>query len=145
MNELLDLFTSGVAGSVVGGLFGWLNRKEDNKAAVNQMTLQIELLKAQTASKVEELEANAFNESQKTLSKVSDTIKSAVRPLITGALLYQTLHIHANLESLVGGLEALPQDTIIGLYSRVINDTVALTTMAVAWWFASRASYSKTK
>ena len=85
-------------------------------------------------------EARAFEESQKTVGSVGSAIKSAVRPVITAVLLYQTYVILTGLESIVGGIEALGDGEALQLYRDIVLNIISLTATSVSWWFGARPS-----
>jgi len=154
---LLELLSSSVVSGLFGGLFGWLNKRTEQQsikmkydydlamltaktdAMVETAKIGIETAKIAGSLLVEKIEANAFKESQKT-SALGYTIKSAIRPVILGVLLYQMWVTLNSLETLTGGLSSLPEKDIIALYKVVILSIVGLTSMSVGWYFAARTS-----
>lgn len=135
---LLSVLGSSFAGSAIGGLFGWLNRREDNKTKARDQDHEFRMVSANANANQQTSEARAFEESQKTKSALGDVIKSAVRPLITGLLMFMVYRIVVNLETLTGGLESLPEDMTLQLYREIILNLISLTATAINWWFASR-------
>ena len=127
-------------GSVVGGVFGWLNRKEDRKDRQDERNHERAMVGLQSDADVQTANSRAFEESQKTKSAFGDAIKSAVRPLITAALLYQSYIILVSLEALTGGLRSLSPDLTLALYRDIVLNVISLTATCVSWWFASRPS-----
>ena len=89
---------------------------------------------------VEKVEASAFRDSQKSSSKFSEIIKSFVRPVILGLLMFQTYRILTSLEELTGGIESIPAADLIALYKVVILSITGLTATSVGWYFATRSS-----
>ena len=140
IEAIATILGSSAAGSLIGGVFGWLNRKEDRKDKESERQFKIAMLQAQANFEQQTSEARAFEESQKTISKVGDAIKSAVRPLITGLLLVQTFFILTSLEAITGGLAALPAELTVDLYRDIVLSVISLTSLSVSWWFASRPS-----
>lgn len=140
LEALGTIIASSGFGSVVGGIFGWLNRKEDRKDRESERQYQLSLLQAKANFEQQTSEARAFEQSQITKSAFGDAVKSAVRPIITAALLYQTYVILISLEQLTGGLESLPVDMTVQLYRDIVLNIISLTAMSVSWWFASRPS-----
>jgi hypothetical protein len=138
--ELGTILASSGAGSIIGGVFGYLNRKEDRKDRASEREYNLKMVAAKTESDVVSSEARAFEESQKTMSVFGSAVKSAFRPIITAALLYQMYIILISLESITGGIESLPIDVTIELYRDVVLNIISLTGMSIAWWFGSRPS-----
>lgn len=138
IESLLAIMTSSGFGAVTGGIFGWLNRREDRKAREKDQAFKIAHIKATSAAEVSNSEADAFKESQITKSTLGDIIKSAVRPVITGYLMYMVYLIYGQLEQLTGGISALPAAEVVDLYRAIVLNILCLASMAVSWWFASR-------
>lgn len=136
----MTIMSSSGVGAITGGIFGWLNRREDRKMRQADQEFELKRLTAQSQVDVQTSEARAFEKSQKTVSAVGGAIKSAVRPIITGALLYMTYGILMELENITGGLGSLPADQIAKLYRDITLNIISLTATAVSWWFASRPS-----
>jgi hypothetical protein len=157
MSLILELLGSAGFGSLLGGVFGWLNKKEER--AVMQMKLNHEksMIEAKTASQiqlgklsieeaevvgrlaVEKADALTFKSSQKT-GEVGEAVKAFIRPMILLILMYQTYLILDALEKLTGGLTSLSEADILALYKIVILMITGLTSMAVSWYFAQRSS-----
>lgn len=127
-----------LGGSIVGGVFGWLNRKEDRKAAEAKYAHEANMITLQANATERKAEGEAFSNSQISLSKVGDAIKSAFRPIITVVLLYTCNDIITSLDTITGGLSSLDSDKLINLYEVVVLNVMSLTATAVSWWFASR-------
>jgi len=154
---ILELLGSAGFGSVLGALFGWLNKKEESQTLKMKLEHERAMIEANTKSQIElgkmsieeakvvgqlavdKKEALAFSNSQKTTAW-GETIKSFIRPLILGVLMYQTYLILTSLEELTGGLATLPQTEVIALYKIVILMITGLTATAVSWYFAQRSS-----
>lgn len=137
-DALATVLASSGAGSIIGGIFGLLGRKEERKAREIDHKFKLESMRLGGDIALETVDAESFKESQKTVSKVGGAIKSAVRPIITGVLLWQVYIILTSLESITGGLESLPADIAIELYRDIVLNIISLTATAVNWWFASR-------
>jgi len=140
LEALMTIMSSSGVGAITGGIFGWLNRREDRKIRQADQAFELQRLEAQSKVNIQTSEAKAFEESQKTVSRVGDAIKSAVRPLITGALLFLTYGILMELKQITGGLSSLPVEQTVGLYRDITLNIISLTATAVSWWFASRPS-----
>lgn len=140
IEALVNVLASSGAGSIIGGVFGLLGRKEERKAKEADYRFKLESMRLGGDIAIETADAEAFKESQKTLSKFGDAVKSAVRPLITGVLLWQVYIILTSLEAITGGLEALPVELSIELYRDIVLNIISLTATAVNWWFAARGT-----
>ncbi len=140
LEALMAIMSSSGVGAITGGLFGWLNRREDRKARESDQKFELKRIDAQSTADTGASEARAFEESQKTVSSVGGAIKSAVRPLITSALLFMTYNILIELETITGGIASLPSDQAAALYRDITLNIISLTATAVSWWFASRPS-----
>ena len=125
-------------GSVVGGLFGWLNRREDRKTRDKDQQHELAMVQANANADQQASEARAFEHSQKVDPSVGGIIKSAVRPVITAALMYMVYNILIELQQINGGIESLPANELAQLYRDIILNIICLASTAVNWWFASR-------
>jgi len=143
-SSLLSVITSSTAGAVVGGVFGWLNRREDRKVAAQDQAHEIALLRAQANAGQQTSEARAFEESQKTKGSLAGAIKSAVRPVITGVLYWYVWKFIVILQDVTGGLEGVDPVAALALYEMIMLSIVNLASMATSWWFASRPSGATT-
>lgn len=155
---LLDVLGSAGLGTIVGGVFGWLGKREERANMKMKFDHDVNMLNAKTDAAieiakigieeaknagrllVEKIEASAFETSQKSTGKFSDTVKSMIRPIILGLLMYQTYMIIQSLETLTGGLTAFKPEEILGLYRIVVLSVTGLTATAVGWYFAARSS-----
>lgn len=155
---ILDILSSAGLGSIIGGVFGFLGKREERKLLSEKNDHQLSMVKAKTDAAiavakmsieeakvagllaVEKVEAVAFSNSQKSSSPLADTVKSFVRPVILGLLMYQTYKILQSLVVLTGGLANLPAVEIIGLFKVVILAITGLTATSVGWYFATRSS-----
>lgn len=133
-----ELFSSAGFGAITGGFFGWLNRREDRKNQAQLQKYELDRIGKQSDSDVRLKDAEGFADSQKTISKIGDAIKSAVRPIVTGFLMYLTWDIYTELTEMLNGLESLPVEKMVSLYHQIVLNIIALTAMAISWWFASR-------
>lgn len=158
MTWLLEVLGSAGFGSIVGGVFGYLTKREERANMQLRLDHELSLIDARTSATielsrmkveeakiagtllVEQIEARAFENSQKPSSKISETIKSCIRPAILAVLLFQTYFIVDSLEKFTGGIEALAPDEILNLYRIVILSITGLTATAVGWYFAARTS-----
>ncbi len=151
LEALMTVMSSSAVGAITGGFFGWLNRREERQIRLADQAHERKMGTAQSHADTMTSEARAFEESQKTIGSISAAIKSVVRPLITGALLYMTYGILVELQRMTGGLGNLPADEAAAIYRDINLNIISLTATAVSWWFASRptshggTSWSSTK
>lgn len=152
-------------GALGGLLGGWLAKREqrklleltnDQERFMADIDLKRDTLEHQQAlavldKKVEHAQAEgeiaadikaseAFADSQKINpgTRVGAMVKSAVRPVITGLLLYMTWDIYMTVYTLVDGFEGLSADVLQNLFVYIVHSIIFLTITATAWWFASR-------
>ncbi len=159
---LMELFGSTVFGGLLGGVFGLLTKWQENKTLELKQNHEVTMIKAQTDAqiqladkriegaqvegelKVEAIEAEAFKESQTdTKGKwgwIGATAKGIMRPLITACMVYMTYQIVEDLDTLVNGLDSIPEPELIGLYKIVLLQILGLTGVCVGWWFSARPS-----
>jgi hypothetical protein len=169
---ILGLFTSGGFGAITGLIGGWLAKREQRKLlelnndhdfrmanvdlkrdqlqfdhALAVVDKHIEKSQAEGEIATDVREADAFvesiqSEAKSTGTRVGDAIRSAIRPLLTGFLLFISWTIYSNLDTLVGGLQSLDKEVIEQLFVYVVHSILFLTITAVSWWFASRGEKS---
>ena len=140
LEALGTILASSGAGSIIGGVFGLLNRKEERKTRELEQKFRLDSMRLGGDITIETVDAEAFKETQKTTSKFGGAVKSAFRPIITSVLLYQTYVILTSLEVITGGIESLPYDLALDLYRDVVLNIISLTATAVSWWFGARGS-----
>ena len=140
IEALMTIMSSSGLGAITGGFFGWLGRREDRKCRAADQSFELERIIRNSEANVEQIEAEAFTESQKTKSGFSDSVKSLVRPVITGFLLFMTYNILLELETITGGIQSLPDEQAAKIYRDITLNIISLTATAVSWWFASRPS-----
>ena len=136
--DLATILASSGAGSIIGGVFGLLNRKEERKQKEADQRHQLESMRLGGTIALETQDAISFTESQKTTSRIGGAIKSAFRPVMTSFLLYFTYRIMISLEAVTGGVESLPPELALQLYRDIVLNIISLTATAVNWWFAAR-------
>lgn len=154
---ILEIFASAGFGALVGGVFGWLNKREERATIKDKQAHDVAMLNAETNAQIqladkyieqdivngelalEKEEAKAFTVSQKTTG-FGEAVKSIFRPLITCSLLYVSYQLVMKVDELVGGLESLPSKDLLGLYKIVILQIFGLTGVCVGWWFSTRTS-----
>jgi len=155
---ILDVLGSAGFGAITGGIFGFLTKKEERKNIQMKLDHKLNMVKAKTAQTieiakmgieeaknagmlaVEKVEAGAFKDSQVSTHKWADLIKSMIRPVILGLLMYQTYMIIQSLEAITGGLETFKPEEVLGLYRIIVLSVTGLTATAVGWYFAARSS-----
>lgn len=156
--DIIELISSAGFSGVLGGVFGWLTKREERANIALKLEHEVAMLKAKTDASVklaemelnkeevlakletEKMDAEAFNESQKTSTTFSENIKAIIRPLILVVLLYQTYLIFSTLETFIGGLESIPVSDLTSLYKTMILSITSLTSLAVGWYFSARTS-----
>ncbi len=154
---ILELFGSAGFGALTGGIFGIFKSFQETRNLEIKQSHQVAMLTAQTDAQVrladkqieankvqgelvvEEQEVKAFTVSQAT-SSFGHAVKSIIRPLITGCLLYVSYKLTMQLNTLVGGLNSIPAAELAAIYKVVILQIFGLTGMCVGWWFATRNS-----
>lgn len=152
----IEFFVSPIFGTIIGSISAAWTRREERKmrevelahekdmANINSQ-IRINEAKVEGEVTVQKYDAQAFKESQKTSSPWADTIRMAVRPLLTGYLVWVCSYLGFELNSLVGGLESLPASDLMVMYKDVIMSVMTLTSMAVSWWFGSRNTQANKK
>ena len=158
MSWFLDVLGSAGFGSVVGGVFGYLSKREERENLAMKFNHDVEMIKAKTLASVEiakinveqsklagsllvdKVEAEAFKHSQKTNNVFSEVLKSLIRPFILAILLYQSYMIFKSIDEMIGGVEALPSKELLSLYRVITLSVTSLTATAVGWYFAARTS-----
>jgi hypothetical protein len=168
MGWIVDLFSTGGMGAIIGLAGSWLTKRENRKEAELNLQREIELGKLRLdelaaesehelamADKqmqraelegdivVEKAEVDAFTESLKAQAKstgilIIDAVRGLMRPLITVFLLGVSTWLACSVNDLVGGLSSLDSKAIYALYDQIIQQIIFLTVTAVTWWFGSR-------
>lgn len=158
ITEIAEFLAAPVVSGVVGVIGGYLNKRQELKAieqqnahalamekskretAITVSKLSVEEAKVVGSLRVEEINAQSFRESQKTISKVGDSIRAIVRPLIlaaTGYMVYINLEAAEKIVSKAGGIS---QESAGQLYSTSVVAMLSLFTMACGWYFGERTS-----
>ena len=175
MGWIVDLFSTGGMGALVGMLGSWMTKREQRKNLELTIKRDLQLgelrlkeLAAESAHEVqmadkqmeraeiegeiaiEEAEVDAFAESLKTQARstgvvVIDAIRGLMRPVITVFLLVLSTWLAVNVHKMVGGLDSMPGNELFDLYKLIIQQLIFLTVTAVTWWFGSRPQRSATK
>lgn len=158
MGWLMDILGSAGFGTIIGGVFGWLGKREERENMKMKFDHDLAMIKAKTNASVEiakmsieeaknagellveKYEAQSFSKSQETSTVWAANLKSIIRPIILGLLMYQTYLIIGTLEELSGGIKAFDKNDIMSLYKIVVLSVTSLTATAVGWYFAARSS-----
>lgn len=158
MEFLFDIFSSAGFGTLLGGIFGYFQKREERKNLELKYDHEVNMIQAQTNASValakvqmskaqlegelavEKKEAQAFVNSQITNNKFSEILKDLIRPAILGVLMYMSYNILVALEQLTGGVSGLPQEEVMALYKMVVLSVLALTGTATGWYFSARTS-----
>lgn len=165
---LVDLFATGGFGTIVGLVGSYMTKREERlseeikirgqkelaQLRIREQELEqahevamadkeIDKVEVEGALKIGEVEAGAFVASVTEAGKnigitFVDAIRGMMRPVITVYLLGVATYLTFKLNTLVGGLAALPEDKAFALYTSVIGQIIFLTATAVTWWFGSR-------
>ncbi len=163
-----DVLASGGLGAIVGGVFSWVQKREERKNLELELAHEKEManidrlreeadqkhalaladkgmeqaaLEGQIATDVADAElreATVTAQAMPSGHPLIDGVLRFVRPVITLYLLAIVSIIGANLHSLTGGLEALPSEDLFQLYTHIVQQTVFLAVTAVTWWFGAR-------
>jgi len=137
---------TGIIGSVVGRVFGWLETREKRKNMEMEFAHELSMTEAQGRIRADELEAESKIVEQKvagdmrTASSRHDmsagqpyrwviSVLRLVRPVLTLMLIAITAAI----------VLSFPAATAFD----IANQVVYLTSMAIAWWFGDRAPQPK--
>ena len=168
IETILGVLTSGGFGAITGLVGGFLAKREqrkllelqnshdlqmaeidfkqselEHKQALALVDKQVEIAQVEGAIQQDIKDAEAFIESQKSLTQPAshpfmEIGKSLIRPVLTIILLFVTWDIYTDLHEIVGGLEGLDSDHTQDLFIYVVHSIIFLTITAVSWWFASR-------
>lgn len=169
LDALLGIMSSGGLGAVVG-LAGslatkWLEYKTmdqklnfevkmadlrkqelemEHKHALAVIDKEIDVARTEGEIARDVAEMEAFTESQRQAQVkyggIVDKIRGLMRPLITVYLMIITTIITSSVWERLGGLTALPADTVMNLFEYLVHSAVFLTITAVTWWFGTRPS-----
>lgn len=172
ISEILSVMASPALGSIVGLIGSQFTKMEDRKLkaaefefklkmakieaeesaaeAAHGVTLvekQIELAQAEGDIQKELAASKSFLTSIKegaksTGSGLVDSIRGAMRPIITLYLLVMSTALMIQLSYTVG-INDIPLDKLIDLYSSVLDKLLFLTVTSVTWWFGSRPQKTK--
>jgi hypothetical protein len=161
ITTLLTFLGSPIIGSAIGFLGSWAKDREDRKrlelkynhtlamaevTAKNtreELSLKGEIAETQSIGKA--FEASQLYGNQNVEKGFVNAVRGLVRPLITTYLLAATTYFAYSIHGLLGGFNVLSPDDMMTLYREVIISLLALTNMAVAYWFGSRKSNNKDK
>lgn len=154
---ILEILGSSAVGTLIGGVFGWLNKREERELMKLKFDQELSMLKAKTDAQVEVSKLNiqeteiagklaiekgevkAFTESQKSTGW-GELIKQLIRPIVLGLLMYQSFIMFTSLDEIVSGMEGLDPDQVADLYRVAILSIFSLTGTAIGWYFSARTS-----
>lgn len=158
IDTLVDILSGGAIASIVGMIGGFLSRIEERKTLELKLNYEERMANIQRSretflaeqkltmselmgkQRIEGLEGQAFLESQKPRSEISEIIKACVRPIVLGILLVHTFFLYGALKELAGELDAFPAADIAAMYKLIVISSLSLTTMGVSWYFSQRSS-----
>lgn len=154
---IVEMLTTGGFSAILGGIMGIATKWQEQKILDSKQKHAVDMLNAQTDSSlrlaeakiesakvsgqlaVDKQDAESFTESQKS-SAIGDAIKSAIRPLITVALMYIVWDMYVKMDIIVGGIEGLPAKDVFDLHRIIILQIIALSGVCIGWWFSNRNS-----
>lgn len=171
--EIITILSSSGFGAITGFFGSWMTKRENrlNKELDQNHELAMakidlvegreerahalaladkELEITETEGEIEQdiAETEAFTQSlevQKIKSGIKwvDAVRFLMRPFVTVYLLAIASYFAYNVHQLVNGLESLPLEQVVTLYTQLISQLMFLTTTAVTWWFGSRGDKAK--
>ena len=149
MEFLLSAFfggATGLFGSIVGKVFGWLETREKRKNMALEFTHELAILEAQGRIHADELEAESVIVQNKVAGAVR---KESYRHDISSGTTYMWVssvlrRVRPTLTVMLIGLTA----SIVWTWEstmviEIANQCVYLTGMSIAWWFGDRAPQEK--
>ena len=144
---------TGIVGSIVGGVFKWLDRREERREAADRRVheiklqeMQIQVRAAETESELAIIQAESSRD-QLMASYAHDSAAGPARPWVAAVLRL----VRPTLTFVLIGLTAaiyftLDTDGVVdglALKAYIINIIVYTTSAAVLWWFGDRAMQLK--
>lgn len=134
---------TGLIGTLVGKVFGWLELREKARTLALEQAHELALFDRQAALRRTEMESEAAIadtaawQAGRVASYQHDmaagetykwvaAVQKLTRPILTFALIGLTLWVFLRVADL-------------GIQSDIVNQVIYLTAMAVAWWFGDRA------
>lgn len=168
MDALIEIFGGGALGGIVGAIASIFKGAQEAKQKKAEMDHEfkmaelglreqemqgshelamadkgIERAKAEGDVAIDIAETGAFRDSimagmKSTGIAFVDAVRGLIRPIITVYMLGLATYIAINISIMVGGFEALERETLMALYSKIIDDVMFLTMAAVLYWFGSR-------
>ena len=154
---IVEMLSTGGFSAILGGIMGIATKWQEQKILDSKQNHAVAMLNAQTDSAlrlaeaeiegdrvkgqlaVDKQDAKSFTESQKS-TVIGDAIKSAIRPIITVALMYMVWDIYVKMDIIVGGIEGLPSQDVFDLHRTIILQVIALSGVCIGWWFGNRNS-----
>ena len=144
---------TGIIGSLVGRVFGWLEKREEAKENAAQRAHELDLQKlniqaraAETENELAILDAESrrdqllasfqHDRSDNTSTWVNN-VKAMVRPTLTFALIVLTAILYFSLNDNAEPVE------VVKIKAYIVNTIVYTTSAAVLWWFGDRGQAMK--
>ena len=157
------LLSSSGLGAILGVAGSWLTKREERALAKDRFKheeamsalaiqelekeseLNIQMAEVEGAIAADIQAGEAFQESLKEQSmtygsRFVNSVRGLMRPGITIFLLGVATWLTVNVYQLAGGLEAMPEQQVMDLFTEIVAQILFLTTTAVTWWFGSRPS-----
>jgi hypothetical protein len=138
--------TTGLVGSLLGRVFGWLETREKRKNMELEFTQEIKLIEAQARVRGEELEAEAAiadiaaASEMRTQSYRHDMSAEGAHRWVISTLRMVRPILTLMLIAITAGITfTFPTATSYD----IANQVIYLTGMSVAWWFGDRAPARK--
>ncbi len=140
---------TGILGSVVGGAFKWLDRREERREAADRRAHELRLqelqMRVRDAETENELAVVAAEASRDRLmaSYAHDSASGRVPPWVASALRFVRPALTFGLVGLTAAIYfAMDVDAVVdgvALKAYIVNAVVYTTSAAVLWWFGDRA------
>lgn len=134
---------TGLLGTVVGKVFGWLELRERRKALVIEQAHELALFDRQAALRQTEMESEraladtAAWQAGRVASYRHDMAAGETYRWVASIIRLTRPALTLLLLGLTGWVFLRVSD--LGIQSDIVNQIVFLTSMAVAWWFGDRA------
>lgn len=154
ITEIIGLLGSPIMGGLFGFVGSYFTKREERKTLELTFKNQERMAEITAENKRKEitlegevaekkLDAESFFASQKYGNSTKGwggQLLSAMRPVIAIYLLSICTYIGYELNRLVGGLNVLPANELVGMYKDLIMSFMTLLTMSVSWFYGSRPS-----
>jgi len=159
ISGILAILASPIFGSAFGLLGSFLSKREDRlnkeldqkherEMATLTHTQKIEYRQVDADANVNEQDALSFTKavegsSVNSGSKIADSLKSAIRPILTAYLVVVLSYVAYQVSTILGGITAIPLTDLIATYIRLIATVEFLTSTAVLFWFGIRPTQKR--